>query len=205
MVTSVQFKETTSLVAWRQQPSSTNNRVCSQIGCYSNCEFDCKTNVSFTLSRFFGGSCPTCKHSLSDHRFLYAQWDKVTDVQVSVDQNMKEKWEDAKDAKEKREVFIAACRKALNDLDQVVNRATHDLGRQVERHESLSLGGSFAAQVRSAVKLLEQTHAALQRKKDVSADQLEKVEAAWDRMAKRLSIINAAKENTQKATTRIVL
>ena len=202
MVTYVQFEETTSLVAYRQQPSSTNNMVCGQIGCYSNCDIDYKANIPFVLSSIFGGSCPACKHNLKDHRCDYTQWEKVTDVQVSADQDLREKWEVAKDAKEKREVFIAACRKALNDLDQVVNRATDDLRRRVERHESLALGGGFAAQVNSAVGLLELRYKALREKKDVDPAQLKKVESSLDRMKRRLDILNTARENTQKATIR---
>ena len=203
MVTSVQFDETTSLVAWRQQPSSTKNLVCGQIGCYSNCELNHKTNIPFVLSRFFGSSCSTCRHSLRDHRCHSVQWKKVTDVQVLVDRVMKEKWTLARGAEKKREVFIAACRKALNDLDQVMNRATDDLARQVGRHESLALGGSFSAQVGSAVRLLELRYEALQEKKDVDQDQVKKVKASLDRMKTRLAILTTAKENTQKATIRI--
>ena len=123
-------------------------------------------------------------------------------MEVSVGQDMKKKWEMAKGAKAKREVFIAACKKALNDADKVMNRATDDLGQRVERHESLALGGSFAAQVHSAVKLLELRYQALREKKDVGPDQLTKVEASLDRMKRRLDILNTAKENTQKATIR---
>ena len=203
MVTSVQFEETTSLVAWRQRPSSTNNMLCGQISCYSNCELDYKANIPFVLSRFFGDSCPKCKHSLRDHRCYHAQWVKVTDVEVSVEQDMKTKWEDAKDVEERRVVFTAACGKALNDLNHVMNRATDNLRERVGRHESLALGGSFAAQVRSAVKLLKQRYEALKKKEDVSPDQLEKVQKSVDCMEKRLAVLETAEKDTQNATIRI--
>ena len=176
--------------------------LCGQIDCYRKCDINYKANIPFILSRFFGGSCPTCKHSLKDHRCHYAQWEKVTEVQVSVDQNMKKEWEQARGAEEKRKVFIAACRKALNGLDNVINRATDDLGREVERHESLSLGGSFADQVSSAVALLELRYKALLEKKDVGSGQRKKVKTSLDRMKRRLAILETAKGNTQKATIR---
>ena len=148
--------------------------------------------------------CSICKHSLRDHRCRRAQWEKATDLQVSVDQDMKKRWEVARGAEEKRVVFIAACQKVLNDLDQVLDRATDDLGRQVERHESLVLGGSFTAQVSSAVKLQELRYAELQwNGNEVGSDQLKKVETSLDRMKKRLDILKTAKEKTQKATIRI--
>ena len=202
MVTSVQFEETTSLVAWRQRPSSTNNMVCGQIGCYSNCEFDYKANIPFVLSRFFRDSCPKCKHSLRDHRRHYVQWEKVTDLQVSVGQDMKKKWERARDAEEKREVFIAACEKALNDLDNVMNRFTDDLRRRVEQHESLALGGSFAGQVSNVVGILARKYEALQEK-GVGPDHLEKLQTSLDRMKRTLAVLETAKKDTQKATIRI--
>ena len=114
-------------------------------------------------------------------------------MQVSVGEDMKKKWEDAKDAQEKREVFIAACRKVLHDLDEVVNR---DLRQQVERHGSLSLGGSFAEQVRSTVNLLKQRYAALQQKREVSPDQLEKVQTSLDHMERRLAVLETAIKDT---------
>ena len=119
-------------------------------------------------------------------------------MQASVDQGMRNRWEVAKDAKEKREVFIAACGKALNDLDQVINRATDDLRRRAERHESLSLGGSFAAQVSSAVGLLELRYAALREKKDVGPGQLKTVQTSLDCMKRRLPILQTAEEDMRK-------
>ena len=154
------------------------------------------------LSSTFGGSCPRCKHNLKDHRCDYTQWEKVADVQVSVHQDLKEKWEVAKNAKQKREVFTAAYRKALNDLDQVVNRATDDLRQLVERHEFLALG-SFAGQASSAFELLKLRYEALQEKKDVSRDQLEKEQTSLDRMERRLGVLETAMKGTQKATVRI--
>ena len=151
----------------------------------------------------FGDSCPTCTHSLRDHYCHYAQWERVTDVQVSVDQDLRERWEVAKDAKEKREVFIGACGKALNDLDNVINRVTDDLRQRVKRHESLALGGSFSVQVSSTVRLLDRKYKALRETKDVSPEQLEKVQKSVDRMKTRLAILETAKKDTQKVTIRI--
>ena len=177
--------------------------ICGQISCYSNCYIDYKANIPFVLSSIFGGSCPQCKHSPRDHHCHYAQWGKVTDVQVSVNQGMKKEWELARDAEERRDVFIAACGKALNDLDQVINRATDDLRRRVERHESLALGGSFAAQVSSAVGLLELRHTALREKKGVGPDQLKTVQASLDCMKRRLPVLQTVEEDMQKAFIRI--
>ena len=123
-------------------------------------------------------------------------------MQVSVDQGMKKKWKLARDAKEKREVFIAACREALNDLDNVINRVTDDLRQRVEQHESLALGGSFSAQVSSAVELLEQRYIVLGEKKGVGPDHLAKVQRNLDGMKTKLAILTTAMENTQRATIR---
>ena len=172
--------------------------ICDHISCYSNCNIDYKANIPSMLSSTFRGSCPTCKHSLRDHRSHYARWEKVTDIQVSVEHDMKKKWEMAKGAKAKREVFIAACRKARNDPQKVIIPVT-DLRWQVEQHESLSLAGSFAAQVSSAVELLELRYEAL-REKDVGPDQLKQVMTSLDRMKTRLAILNHAKGDRQEST-----
>jgi hypothetical protein len=91
-------------------------------------------------------------------------WEQLTDTHVSVDQNMKKKWEAARDGKEKAAALVEASEKVLRDLNQVINRATNDLEQLVERYADLSLSGSFSAQVGSAVRLLEQNYAALEKK-----------------------------------------
>ena len=117
-------------------------------------------------------------------------------TRVLVDQDMKE-WEVAKDGMEKGAILVAVREKVLHELDQIINGATNDLAKQVERYAHLSLSGSFSAQVGSAVRLLEQNYTGL-LEKGVNKDHLEKVEESLIHMRRKLEILNVAREKARK-------
>jgi len=127
-------------------------------------------------------------------------WEQLIDTQVSVDQNMKKKWEAARDGKEKGAALIGASEKVLHDLNQIISRATNDLEQLVERYADLSLSGSFSAQVGSAVRLLEQNYASLE-KGGVGREQLQRVKRSLDHMKRKLELLHITKENVQKESS----
>ena len=188
------FEKTVNMVVWKQTRSSTNNMLCGQMNCYSNCHINYKSNIPLDLRGFFGGSCRKCNHSLWYHHRCYAIWEQANDTQVLVDQNMKKQWEAAKDGKDKTAAIVAASEKAVYDIDQVINRAINNLAQLVERYARLSLSGSFAAQVSSAVRLLEQNYLALEGK-GVGPDQLQRVNESLDHMRRKLELLNNARGN----------
>ena len=77
------------------------------------------------------------------------------DNQVLVDENMKKKWDEAKDGKEKTAVLIAVNEMVLRGLKQGIDSATGDLVQPVEHCARLSLAGSCSAQMRGEIKSLE--------------------------------------------------
>ena len=135
-----------------------------------------------------------CNHSLRNHHLCYAMWEQANDTQVLVDQNMEKQWEAAKDGKEKTAAIVAASDKVVHYLDQVINCAINNLAQLVERYARLSLSGSFAAQVSSAVRLLEQNYLAMDGK-GVGTDRLQRVKESLDRMKRKLELLNNAKGN----------
>ena len=106
---------------------------------------------------------------------------------------MKKYYEAAKDGKEKTAALVGVSKKVQRDLTQIISRATNDLEQLVERYADLSLSGSFSAQVGSAVKLLEQNYAGLE-KKEVDREQLHKVRRSLDHMKRKLELLNKARE-----------
>jgi hypothetical protein len=186
------FERTVNKVIWRQEATQTNNMLCGEATCYSNCYIDYKTNVPLSLRGFFGRPCPQCKHRLWNHHRCRAIWKQLTDAQVSIDRNMKKNYEKAKDGKEKAAALVEASEQVLHDLNQVIGYATGNLEQQVEQYANLSLSGSFSAQVGSAVRLLEQNYAALETK-DVDPDQLKKVKRSLDHMKRKLELLNKAR------------
>ena len=182
------FVKTVNLLVWKQKRTPTYNMLCGQMNCYSNCHVDYKTTIPLELRSFFGGACRKCNHSLRNHHRCYAKWVEVNDTQVLVDSNMKEQYEAAKDGKEQTAAIVAASEKVLVDLDQVINRAIDSLTQLVDRYARLSLSGSFAAQVNSAVRLLEQNYLALEGK-GVGPDQLQRVKENLDYMKRKPGLL----------------
>lgn len=202
MNTLSKFENTITMIVWKQQHTPTNNMICGQNNCYSNCSIDHKTNVPLDLKGLFGGPCGKCNHSLWNHHRCHAKWERVIEKQILIDQDMKKKWE-AADGVEKVAVLVTASEKVQHDLNQVINRATDHLALHVERYSRLSLSGSFTAQVDSAIKLLEQSCRALEQR-GIAEDQLQRVKASSDRMKIKLELLNKAEENAQNESVGIV-
>jgi hypothetical protein len=182
---STNFGQTVNLVVWKQERTSTNNLLCGQINCYSNCRIDYQANIPLGLRGFFERSCPKCNHSLRNHHRCHSKWNKVVDKQVSVDLDMTKRWEAATDRTEKTAVLRAASEKVSKDLDQVINHAISNLAQLVGRYSHLSLSLSFAVQVKSTVRLLEQKYQALERI-GVGQDRLQRVKESLGRIEKKL-------------------
>jgi len=139
-----------------------------------------------------GNRCSICGHTNQVHYHSKVQWEQVTDEQVPVDQDMKKRWEDAKDGEEKTAALIEAGRKMLNVLNQVIDEAMNELVRLVDEYACLSLSGSFAAQMEKAVGLLEQRYKAMEEKGHVD---LKRVKASLEKMKKELEVLKTAKQN----------
>jgi tetrahydromethanopterin S-methyltransferase subunit G len=110
-------------------------------------------------------------------------------MQVSFDPDMIKRREAATDRMEKTVIMVVASEKVLKDLDQIINYAVSNLAQLVERYVRLPLSGSFAAQVRSAVRLLEQNYQTLE-KNGVGQDRLKRVKESLDNMERKLELLN---------------
>ena len=123
-------------------------------------------------------------------------------IQVPVDQEMK-KWEMVKDGTEKTAILVAVREKVLHELDQIIDDATNDLERQVERYTHIPLPGSFSAQVGSAVKLLEENYIALEER-GVNQDHLQRVKKSLSHMKRKLQLLNASRSTHEREGLRQV-
>ena len=107
--------------------------------------------------------------------------------QMSVDRDMKKKWEAVKNENEKTAVLIALNRMVLHNINQVINRAPGDLVQLVERYAPLQLSGSILEKLGSTAWQLEQMHKAME-KKGVDHDLLQQVKESLDRMKRKLGL-----------------
>jgi IS1 family transposase len=111
------------------------------------------------------------------------------DNQVLVGEDIKKKWDEAKNGKETAAALIAVNEMVLHDLNQVINRATGDLTHLAERYSRLSLAGSCSDQMRSAVRFLEQQHMAMKRNR-TAQEKVENVKESLRHMKRKLELLN---------------
>ena len=114
-------------------------------------------------------------------------------AQVTIDSNMKRKWEAAKNEKEKADALAETSKRALEDLYRIINDAMDDLAQLADEYAHLSLVGSFSAPLEKAIWLLEQQCKGMEEK-GVGPEQLEKVRSSLDEMTGRLDLLRKAQE-----------
>ena len=122
------------------------------------------------------------------------------DNQVLIDEDMKKKWDEAKDGKETTATLIAVNEMILHHLKQVANCSTGDLVQLVAQYAELSLAGSCSAQVRSAIRVLERKYIAMKEKR-IGQDELQKVKESLDHMKRKLEFLKNVEEDTQKGVS----
>ena len=120
------------------------------------------------------------------------------DNQVLVDEDMKRKWDKAKDGKERTAALIAVNEMALHILNQVSNCATGDLVQLVKQYADLSLVGSCSAWAESVIKYLEFT---LNTTMSWDIGQREIVEESLGHMKRKLELLNKIEEDTQRGVS----
>jgi DNA repair ATPase RecN len=102
---------------------------------------------------------------------------------------MKEKWDEAKDGKETTTTLIAVNEMVLHELNQAIDCAMGNLVQLVERYDRLSLVVSYSAQVRSAIKVLEDM-----KERTIWMSTLEKAKESLDYMKRMLELLNEAED-----------
>ncbi|KAF5358822.1 hypothetical protein D9758_008561 [Tetrapyrgos nigripes] len=198
---------------WQQIPTSRHNTVCCVPDCYSNCHVPC--NLDFTLDpeqlrgctsmyESGGSHCCVCPHERKDHRHYNSIWELKEISEKRTNEDAKAKFERARDEKGGAEEMKKEIEEAQVDLQNLVQNATDDLGRLVERYSNLALSGSFTGQVEKAVGVLEQNLESM-REKGAGAETIKKVEESLDQMRRKLEVLKKAKGRdvsfVQKAVT----
>ena len=185
------FEKIMNTLVWEQQPHSTRNYLCSTPNCYSTCGMEHSIGRVISLFPRQLASCSECKHPHLFHYHLYSEWVQVQKTQVSVDDNIKTKWEAAKDEKEKAEALVSTCRGALEDLSRSMDEAMEESVRLAAEYAHLSLSGSFSAHLEKAILLMEQRCKTMDEK-GVGVEQLAKMRCSVKEMKERLDLIRYA-------------
>ncbi|KAJ6594419.1 hypothetical protein B0H19DRAFT_919891 [Mycena capillaripes] len=203
------FEQTVNLKPWKQVESAAYNTLCSESGCYSNCyEGSSLTRTSYFLwlvgcVGMGSWTCSRCNHSFWKHNRYCVLWTQVPETHITIDGDMKQKWEKASEGKERNEVMLVQMRKTLIDLTNSIDDSTATLFQLASDYANLSLSGSFSAQVEKAINLLEQKLESM-RQKGEDQESLQKIEASLNTMRKKLDVLKKANAKAKKETTKIV-
>ena len=108
-------------------------------------------------------------------------------------EDMKKNWGKAKDRKETTATSIAVNEMVLHRLTPV----TRNLMQLVAQYTGLSLAGSCSAQVRSAVRFLEQKYTTM-KEGGVGQDELQKVKESLGHMERKLKVFEKVEKDTQR-------
>ncbi|KAF8320497.1 hypothetical protein DL93DRAFT_2224834 [Clavulina sp. PMI_390] len=124
--------------------------------------------------------------------------DTVTGKQVMVHEEMKKRWQDAKDGKERDEATLKRMNSTREQLEQSIEQQTGDLAELADSWENLSLSGSLSAQMEKAIKLVERQLKCMQEG-GVSKEMLNKVDASLQEMKKKLDVLRKANNKSMKS------
>ncbi|KAG8809632.1 hypothetical protein FRC17_003355 [Serendipita sp. 399] len=197
------FENTVNMPIWKQQNTTEHNILCTQTACYTKCHENCSLGFSMKSEDLTNcvsmenRTCRVCKHSLDDHRHFRYKWAEEVDTQVSVDEDMKRNWENAKDTKERSEALIRGTKKILDQYNRSIDRGTKDLAQLADDYAKLSLSGSFGSQLEKAIALLQQKYESMENQ-GVSEDQLQTVKTSIDTLMKKLQLLKDAKLQERK-------
>ncbi|KZV68359.1 hypothetical protein PENSPDRAFT_634475 [Peniophora sp. CONT] len=210
-----EYQRAVDTVVWKlakTSDSSLRSTICLETGCFKNCHAECpRSAYSFVLGRlgtlschaisFMTWTCTECGHSILKHVQYRALWIEVPDTQVEIDHNMKRKWEEAKEGKERNEVAMAALQKAHDNLATAIVEGTDKLTELASEFSNLSLSGSFSAPVEKAIALYEQKLQAMRGDPSIDVEQLRQVEASLNTMKKKRALLQGAYAKAKEGTT----
>ena len=111
---------------------------------------------------------------------------------MTVDDDMKSKWEAAKDEKEKTAALVATSERTLDVLTHTIDEGMNELVRSADEYAALSLSGCFSGPLEKAIRLLEARCESMEEQ-GVSRDHLEKIRASLEDMKRRLDVLKTAK------------
>ena len=112
---------------------------------------------------------------------------------MTVDDDMKKKYDAAKDETERTEALVAASESELSRLSVTIEDGLAELLRLAEEYAGLSLSGCFSGPLEKAIRLMEE-HCKSMEEQGVGRDQLETMRGGLKDMKKRLDVLRKAQE-----------
>ena len=195
-----EYEQVIRAKVWVQQAAEDHNTVCVKPDCYSNCHVPCylpfaldpeKLRECASMTGFWSVACKKCSHAYSDHRHFNSRWVEEEQTQVTVDPEAKKQFDDAKSVKDAADKFRDTVKAQKEQIQAKIQNATAQLAERAAEYAQLSLSGSFAAQIETAIKMLEQNLESM-RAKGTSPETMSKVEESLGAMKAKLDLVRRA-------------
>ncbi|VDC07470.1 unnamed protein product [Peniophora sp. CBMAI 1063] len=206
MSKSSDYEKKVDTLVWKHVPTKMVNTLCSETGCYSNCHVGC--TYDFTLDpqalrrchamKWFWAECSYCNHPLEKHSHFRAVWKQVEDVAVEIDREKKEKWDKAKQGKERDEAAQAALEQTLDNLKASIGDSMTKVADLTSEYANLTLSGSFTALIDKAIALYDQKLHAMRASGSVDNEQLQKVEEGLIAMKKKRDFLKVTQAKPEE-------
>ena len=193
-----EFKRIIHSPVWVKERTSNLNYLCSK--CHSTCST--RSSIVSALLRLMAQplQCNRCPHSHWLHFHSHSEWVQKQVPRVTVDDDMKKKWDEAESEKAKNEALVAASKRALDDFSSTIDKDMDEIERLAEQYAGLSILGCFSGPLEKAIKLLE-LHCKSMEEQDVSRDQLKKMRGSVETMQRRLDFFNEVRRTKGSAAS----
>jgi hypothetical protein len=186
---------------WEQTSTYGINVLCTQDGCFQNCQVGCSGAFSFDpeeirarSSAFGWGSdtyCRVCYHYYMDHQHFRAKWVQKSNNKHVTDHNARSRFYAAQSQVSTNSSQQYSARQNLQQSEQELKRLEGELRDLCTQFRGLSLAGSFTDHLASTVRLLDVRLSTMQSG-GADAAASKRMEVRVEMAKKQLAIVKAA-------------
>ena len=169
-------------------PDKRHNTLCGASGCYSNCHIPCYLPKSYEEEKFkqcraMGGTdkCQVCGHSYRHHYHNEVVFEKVTEREDFLDEEVKEKFKVETDMKQRADLLRKGLQTRREELLRKKDGLLVELNNKISEFQELGISNQNYAKV-----LEKQWDAVKHRIEATVGDQREQLNALSEDLQKRL-------------------
>ena len=145
--------------------------------------------------------CQACHHPAENHSSCPSLWKRLDDANWVMDEDAEMKYNEAKQKNEENREIMVDLDRTIASLNEEMKQALALVGRLVESYASLSLMGSFAGQVKKAVRLMEMNLEAT-RNKNSDPSSITMLEKSVEILRKKLKVVEEASQRSEMIVIR---
>ena len=167
-----------------------HNTLCGAPGCFSNCHVPCYLDKAFDKEIFrqcaaMGGGdhCSVCKHEYKHHYHNEALHEEQTFTKEFVDEEMKQKFKEAKTQEERARHMHEDLTRQLSESQEERTRISESLVSKIEEFQNLGVSRNYA-------KLIENQLAVIAlRLESADSSEAQPLRKTYEQLEKKLKLI----------------